>query len=123
MASKTIINLNEKIPQEEEVDNPVETLGSADPPPNAQPDQPVNGSDHPPSSVAGAVADGPAEEEAGELKAAVDPADSQAGKGSEPVDDVQKKIRRAERFGMPVQLSEQEKRNSRAERFAGFIAC
>ena len=34
-----------------------------------------------------------------------------------PVTDVQKKIRRAERFGMPVQLSEQEKRNSRAERF------
>lgn len=31
--------------------------------------------------------------------------------------DTQKKIRRAERFGMPVQLSEQEKRNSRAERF------
>lgn len=33
-----------------------------------------------------------------------------------PVSDTQKKIRRAERFGMPVQLSEQEKRNSRAER-------
>lgn len=32
------------------------------------------------------------------------------------VTDTQKKIRRAERFGMPVQLSEQEKRNSRAER-------
>ncbi|GKE19293.1 hypothetical protein Tco_1426870, partial [Tanacetum coccineum] len=31
------------------------------------------------------------------------------------VDDViQKKMKRAERFGMPVQLSEQEKRNSRA---------
>ncbi|KAL3531878.1 hypothetical protein ACH5RR_005399 [Cinchona calisaya] len=33
------------------------------------------------------------------------------------VTDIQKKIRRAERFGMPVQLSEEEKRNSRAERF------
>ncbi|CAL5351211.1 unnamed protein product [Camellia sinensis] len=33
------------------------------------------------------------------------------------VSDTKKKIRRAERFGMPVQLSEQEKRNSRAERF------
>ncbi|GJT53997.1 hypothetical protein Tco_0989051 [Tanacetum coccineum] len=34
------------------------------------------------------------------------------------VDDViQKKMKRAERFGMPVQLSEQEKRNSRAHRF------
>ncbi|KAE8661064.1 Protein MODIFIER OF SNC1 11 [Hibiscus syriacus] len=28
-----------------------------------------------------------------------------------------KKIRRAQRFGVPVQLSEQEKRNSRADRF------
>lgn len=33
------------------------------------------------------------------------------------VTDIQKKIRRAERFGMPVQLSEEEKRNSRAERY------
>ncbi|KAJ0771497.1 hypothetical protein HanPI659440_Chr07g0269771 [Helianthus annuus] len=32
-------------------------------------------------------------------------------------DDTQRKIRRAERFGLPVQLSEEEKRNSRAERF------
>ncbi|KAE8705998.1 hypothetical protein F3Y22_tig00110410pilonHSYRG00030 [Hibiscus syriacus] len=34
-----------------------------------------------------------------------------------PADDVHKKIQRADRFGVPVQLSEQEKRNSRAERF------
>ncbi|KAK0585452.1 hypothetical protein LWI29_028749 [Acer saccharum] len=33
------------------------------------------------------------------------------------VTDVQRKIRRAERFGVSVQLSEEEKRNSRAERF------
>lgn len=33
------------------------------------------------------------------------------------VTDTQKKIRRAERFGMPVQMSEEEKRNTRAERF------
>lgn len=33
-----------------------------------------------------------------------------------PLSDVQKKIRRAERFGISVQLSEKEKRNSRAER-------
>jgi len=38
-------------------------------------------------------------------------------KDEAPVTSVQKKIRRAERFGMPVQLSEEEKRNSRAERF------
>ncbi|KAJ8533864.1 hypothetical protein K7X08_007188 [Anisodus acutangulus] len=30
---------------------------------------------------------------------------------------IQKKMKRAERFGMPVQLSEEEKRNARAERF------
>lgn len=29
---------------------------------------------------------------------------------------LEKKIRRAERFGVPVQLSEEEKRNSRAKR-------
>ncbi|KAK2647669.1 hypothetical protein Ddye_015158 [Dipteronia dyeriana] len=34
-----------------------------------------------------------------------------------PVTDIQKKIRRAERFGVSVQLSEEEKRNSRASRF------
>ncbi|XP_022742288.1 protein MODIFIER OF SNC1 11 isoform X2 [Durio zibethinus] len=42
---------------------------------------------------------------------------SVAGDSGGPVNDTQKKIRRAERFGVPVQLSEQEKRNSRAERF------
>jgi len=33
-----------------------------------------------------------------------------------PLSDIQKKIRRAERFGISVQMSEKEKRNSRAER-------
>ncbi|XP_042399409.1 protein MODIFIER OF SNC1 11-like isoform X1 [Zingiber officinale] len=36
---------------------------------------------------------------------------------SNPVTDLEKKLRRAERFGMQVVLSEVEKRNSRAERF------
>ncbi|KAK9123707.1 hypothetical protein Sjap_013309 [Stephania japonica] len=36
---------------------------------------------------------------------------------SAPVTDLQKKMRRAERFGVSVKLSEEEKRNSRAERF------
>ncbi|XP_074591899.1 uncharacterized protein LOC141847729 isoform X2 [Curcuma longa] len=36
---------------------------------------------------------------------------------SSPVTDLEKKLRRAERFGMQVVLSEEEKRNSRAERF------
>ncbi|GMI96477.1 modifier of snc1, 11 [Hibiscus trionum] len=40
-----------------------------------------------------------------------------AGESGGPVNVIQKKIQRAERFGVPVQLSEQEKRNSRAERF------
>ncbi|KAL2229429.1 UNVERIFIED_CONTAM: hypothetical protein Sindi_1922600 [Sesamum indicum] len=35
------------------------------------------------------------------------------------VSDIEKKMKRAERFGMPLQLSEEEKRNSRAERY-GF---
>ncbi|GFP87838.1 protein modifier of snc1 11 [Phtheirospermum japonicum] len=34
------------------------------------------------------------------------------------VTDVQKKMKRVERFGMPVHLSEEEKRNSRAERYS-----
>ncbi|XP_057534918.1 protein MODIFIER OF SNC1 11 [Amaranthus tricolor] len=47
-----------------------------------------------------------------------DTTESLTEKDSKGADDViQKKIRRAERFGVPVQLSEQEKRNSRAERF------
>ncbi|KAJ0234912.1 Protein MODIFIER OF SNC1 11 [Hirschfeldia incana] len=41
---------------------------------------------------------------------------------SPPVDDVQRKIRRAERFGVSVKLTEEEKRNSRAERF-GTVAA
>lgn len=38
--------------------------------------------------------------------------------GGGVVTDVQKKMNRAERFGMPVHLSEEEKRNSRAERYS-----
>ncbi|CAN7074001.1 unnamed protein product, partial [Brassica oleracea var. botrytis] len=34
-----------------------------------------------------------------------------------PVDDLQKKIRRAEGSGVSVKLTEEEKRNSRAERY------
>uniref|UniRef100_A0A2P2K6S6 THO1-MOS11 C-terminal domain-containing protein n=1 Tax=Rhizophora mucronata TaxID=61149 RepID=A0A2P2K6S6_RHIMU len=41
---------------------------------------------------------------------------SLTGNGA-PVSDTEKKIRRAERFGITVQLSEEEKRNTRAERF------
>ncbi|XP_051126861.1 protein MODIFIER OF SNC1 11-like isoform X2 [Andrographis paniculata] len=37
--------------------------------------------------------------------------------GDVAITDIHKKMKRAERFGMPVQLSEEEKRSSRAERF------
>ncbi|XP_057461638.1 protein MODIFIER OF SNC1 11-like isoform X2 [Actinidia eriantha] len=43
--------------------------------------------------------------------------ESKISAAEEPVSSVQKRIRRAERFGLPVQLSEEEKRNTRAERF------
>lgn len=52
----------------------------------------------------------------GETKVAAAAAGSEAADAGATVTDIQKKIRRAERFGMPVQLSEGEKRNSRAER-------
>ncbi|XP_073282103.1 uncharacterized protein [Primulina huaijiensis] len=37
--------------------------------------------------------------------------------GSAAVTDIQKKMKRAERFGMSVKFTEEEKRNTRAERF------
>ncbi|XP_057471498.1 protein MODIFIER OF SNC1 11-like isoform X2 [Actinidia eriantha] len=43
--------------------------------------------------------------------------ESKISASDEAVSSVQKRIRRAERFGLPVQLSEEEKRNTRAERF------
>nr|GMD67612.1 protein MODIFIER OF SNC1 11-like [Ipomoea batatas] len=52
----------------------------------------------------------------GETKAAPTTATTTAVNNVSSEGDVQKKIKRAERFGMPVQLSEEEKRNSRAER-------
>ncbi|XP_047981999.1 protein MODIFIER OF SNC1 11 isoform X2 [Salvia hispanica] len=43
--------------------------------------------------------------------------------GGDAATDIQKKMKRAERFGMPVNLSEEEKRNSRAERFGKASAA
>ncbi|KAH0638723.1 hypothetical protein KY285_035309 [Solanum tuberosum] len=43
--------------------------------------------------------------------------DTAADGGGGKDTDIQKKMKRAERFGMTVQLSEEEKRNTRAERF------
>ncbi|KAG8374276.1 hypothetical protein BUALT_Bualt11G0114700 [Buddleja alternifolia] len=55
----------------------------------------------------------------GEEESEVKPAAEKAGDVEDggAVTDIQKKMKRAERFGMPVKLSEEEKRNSRAERF------
>ncbi|XP_058210215.1 protein MODIFIER OF SNC1 11 [Rhododendron vialii] len=53
--------------------------------------------------------------------AAADPTmavkDNGANNDDVTVSDTEKKMRRAERFGVPVQISEEEKRNTRAERF------
>ncbi|XP_010907841.1 uncharacterized protein [Elaeis guineensis] len=51
-----------------------------------------------------------------------EPSSAQTAATSEPLaaapaTDLEKKLRRAERFGMPVQLSEDEKRSARAQRF------
>ncbi|GER43490.1 SAP domain-containing ribonucleoprotein [Striga asiatica] len=42
---------------------------------------------------------------------------------SAAVTDIQKKMKRAERFGMPVQMTEEEKRSSRSERFGSGSAA
>ncbi|KAK9289783.1 hypothetical protein L1049_007942 [Liquidambar formosana] len=63
----------------------------------------------------GSVKDG--DESKGGDASSADAAVGSPSATSAPVSDTQKKMRRAERFGMPVQLSEEEKRNSRAERF------
>lgn len=55
----------------------------------------------------------------------LDPAADGGGGGKDT--DIQKKMKRAERFGTTVQLSEEEKRNTRAERYfflyLNFVAC
>ncbi|CAN6471069.1 unnamed protein product [Victoria cruziana] len=53
------------------------------------------------------------------LKLSANPPSSSSSSGaSVPTDpELQKKFRRAERFGLPVQLSEEEKRSSRSQRF------
>ncbi|CAI8614507.1 unnamed protein product [Vicia faba] len=56
----------------------------------------------------------PDDKDANDQKSKETPAETET---DAPLSDVQKKMRRAERFGISVQLSEKEKRNSRAERF------
>lgn len=53
----------------------------------------------------------------GELKGKPVEKTTTGDEGGDEVTDVKKKMKRAERFGVPIHLSEREKRNSRAERF------
>lgn len=114
MANNTI-NLNEKMPPEEETEISAKTLDSADPASSLPDDQHPNGSGQPPPPSAENPPLGVAAKEGEKAKCST--VTPHAGINAGPDDDIQKKIRRAERFGMPVQLSEAEKRSSRAERY------
>ncbi|KAI3412976.1 uncharacterized protein J3R85_016713 [Psidium guajava] len=110
MATKPIINLNEKIPSEgEEPESPTQTLGSVGPSPTSEPDWQ--------SSSSAADPDSGKSRKEGEEGLAKGTTATVVSSGTGPVNDIYRRIRRAERFGMPVQLSEEEKRYSRAERF------
>ncbi|XP_015899547.3 protein MODIFIER OF SNC1 11 [Ziziphus jujuba] len=103
------------------VDNPKKTtLDPVSPPPTANPDLPqdpnADGSTAPPESSV--TNNGSAKEsEDSKTTPTVEEAVAENSAATDPISDIQKKIRRAERFGISVQLTEEEKRNSRAERF------
>ncbi|CAN1135412.1 Protein MODIFIER OF SNC1 11 [Linum perenne] len=62
--------------------------------------------------------------ESGDNKEGLDSTSKTAASGpesTESVTDTEKKLRRAERFGISVKLSEVEKRNSRAERYGALF--
>ncbi|KAG9134536.1 hypothetical protein Leryth_000866 [Lithospermum erythrorhizon] len=83
-----------------ELDNPTSTPPSlTETPPSDPPQSPL------PASTGG-----------GDELNKTSPASNTSDDGGEK-NSVLKKMKRAERFGVPVQLSEEEKRNSRAERF------
>lgn len=83
-------------------DNPSKTLDTAVPA-STKPDR-VEDSTNTASSTVDSATEGP-----------MQGADN--SKSAAPATDTDKKIRRAERFGITVQLSEKEKRNSRTERY------
>lgn len=91
-------------------DNPSKTLDTAVPA-STKPDR-VEDSTNTASSTVDSATEGP-----------MQGADN--SKSAAPATDTDKKIRRAERFGITVQLSEKEKRNSRAERYINiyFFSC
>lgn len=119
--AKVAINLNEKLPREEDgVGIPAEALtpGSSDPSPaaGAVSDRAFNASAEPPPAPSNSSSNKACKcEESKNTVAVIAPLVVNGSPA--PVDSIQKKIRRAERFGVPVQLSEAEKRNSRAERY------
>ncbi|KAJ9694609.1 hypothetical protein PVL29_010202 [Vitis rotundifolia] len=106
-------------------ENPSKTLGADPPadsnaslknrlqedPPNTT--TPLSSTDNPVSNVSSKEPD---ESKVGGSAGTASPVAS-SPTNTATVSDIQKKMRRAERFGMPIQLSEEEKRNSRAERF------
>lgn len=88
-------------------------------PPSAKPDE------HPKTDASSAVQ--PSSSDSASGKDADDPskpaevsAVAYAAAMTAPVSDIEKKMRRAERFGISVQLTEEEKRNSRAERCSRY---
>nr|XP_004246720.1 protein MODIFIER OF SNC1 11 [Solanum lycopersicum] len=92
-------------------ENPIKTLvQSPDPNPTAVSEAPAH--DSATDSLKSPTSDG-VKDQAKLDKAA----DGGGGGGGGKDTDIQKKMKRAERFGMTVQLSEEEKRNTRAERF------
>ena len=97
------------------VENPKKPLAQPQPQPNpSDPNSSPRSEDVPPLTTTHAPSNASSGGGGGETKAAATGSENATAGGA--ATDIQKKIRRAERFGMPVQLSEAEKRNSRAER-------
>ncbi|EXB23428.1 hypothetical protein L484_005717 [Morus notabilis] len=94
------------------VENPTIALDPAAPPTAKLQDPKTDASSAAPPSPSDSVSGKEAE---GASKSAEVPTAASAAVAT--VSDIEKKMRRAERFGISVQLTEEEKRNSRAERF------
>lgn len=101
------------------VENPTKTV-DIPVPAAAKPDLPVDPpSDTPTATSPSSVVDSA---ENGSKADTQDPKTAAADDGSAPATAVEKKMRRAERFGISVQLTEEEKRNSRAERYRLYLS-
>lgn len=107
------------------VENPKQTLVQSLPPdPNqkakteSQIQSSIADAAAPPSNLQQTSSGGGEEKKAVPSTGANSETDGTVNGDDAPVTDIQKKMRRAERFGLSVQLSEEEKRNSRAERYS-----